>query len=307
MAIHADTLIDRIRLKSQLVRWRIAAIAIAALAVAAYLENNTAIEVLHGNYIARLDVEGVITDDRDVSDLIHKVRDDRRAKAVIVWMDTPGGSAVGGQQLYMDLRDLAEHKPVVIVMRSLTASAGYMAALAGDHIIAREGTITGSIGVILESAEFTELAKKIGVQPIVFKTGENKAAPSPIEKLTPNQAAVLQAAINDFFEWFKNLVAQRRHIPLAAVQKLADGRIFSGKQALDNHLIDELGGEEEAVDWLSKTRHIDPDLKIRDVKVRKKESQGLFEDMARGAYSALSGAVSRPFNGLLAIWRPNAL
>jgi protease-4 len=307
MAIHADTLIDRIRLKSQLNRWRIVAIAALVLVALVLLRGNSEFGLFRGDYIARISITGVISDDRDVTRLIHKVRDDSHAKAAIIWMDTPGGSAVGGQQLYMDLRDLDEHKPVVVVMRSLTASAGYMAALAGEHLIAREGTITGSIGVILESAEFTELAKKIGVQPIVFKTGPNKGAPSPFEKLTPAQAEVLQTSINDFFSWFKNLVAKRRHIPLQTVDKLADGRIFSGKQALDNHLIDQLGGEDEALDWLSRNKHIDGNLKIVDVRIHKNEHQGMFQEMARGVFSALAGAPAGHSGGLQALWNPNAL
>ncbi len=307
MTIHADTLIDRIRLKSQLTRWRVTAILIAVIAVVAMMEKDSQFAPIRGSYIARISIDGIITDDKDLSKLIKTVQDDNYAKAVIVWIDSPGGSAVGGQQLYYDLHSLAQKKPVVIVMRSLAASAGYMAALAGDRLIAREGTITGSIGVIMEGAEFTELAKKLGIQPIVIKTGEFKASPSPLEKLTPRQEAALQTSIDDFFKWFKDLVAERRKLPLPVVDKLADGRIYSGKQALDNHLIDQLGGESEALDWLEQARHIDSSLNVRDVKEKKKGSDGLFDEMAHGVFSALTGAPAQPLGGLWALWKPNAL
>lgn len=307
MPLSADTLIDRIRLKNQLTRWRVIAVLVAVAAVVLMLEKDSQFAPIRGDYIARITVSGIIMDDPDLTALVEEVREDHHAKAVLLWLDTPGGSAVGGQQLYLDLRKLAKDKPVVAVMRSLAASAGYMAALGADHVIAREGTITGSIGVIMETAEFSELAKKLGIRPIVLKTGENKGSPSPVEPFTARQEAVLQASINDFFRWFVNMVAERRKLPIDQVEQMADGRIFSGQQALDSKLIDQLGGEEEALAWLEKTRKIEPELDIRDMEIKHKPTGGFFSELARGTISSLMGAGAPSMDGLVAIWKPNAL
>ncbi len=311
MTVHADTLIDRIKLKSQLMRWRILAIAIAIVSLVAMIESrsNTVGGVggpIRGDYIARITLEGVIGDDQKLSELIKEVKEDRYAKAVIVWVDTPGGSAVGGQQLYLDLRALAKEKPVVAVMRSMATSAGYLISLGADRIFAREGTITGSVGVIMETAEFTELAEKLGIRPIVFKSGENKASPSPLEKITPANAAVMQGVIKDFYGWFSALVAERRKLQPEQVEAIADGRIFTGRQALDLQLIDQLGGEADALEWLEKHKKIDKDLEVEDVKL-KEEKPNFWDEVSQKASDAIFSRSHLGLDGLIAIWHPKLL
>jgi protease-4 len=302
MALTADVLLDRMRLKRHLGRWRLLSLLlllILALGFASAVSagKHSRFSPLRSDYVARVTIDGVITDDRDVTALLETIRTDRHAKAVIVWLDTPGGSAVGGQQLYLSLLKLSHAKPVVAVMRSVAASAGYMAALGADHILAREGTITGSIGVLLEAFEATELAEKIGIRPIVIKSGPYKAAPNPLEKYTPAQAEVLQSMIKDFFDWFVGIVADRRHMPLDTATKLADGRVYTGRQALQNKLIDALGGEDEAMLWLERNRHIDRHTDIKDMKVEK-EGNGLFGKIDAGSLLPASP-------GLVSVWRPN--
>jgi protease-4 len=306
MSLNADTLLDRMRLKQQLSRWRIIAIAVAVISALFIFEKTTRFSPIKSNYIARITIDDIITDDRDVAKLIDDTRRDSHARAVIVWLDTPGGSAVGGQELYLSLRKLAREKPVVAVMRSMATSAGYMASLGADHIIAREGTITGSIGVILEAFEATELAEKIGIRPITIKSGPNKAAPNPLEKFTPAQAEVLQSVIKDFFNWFVGIVAERRHLPHDEVAELADGRIYTGTQALNAKLIDQLGGEDEAVQWLENDKKIPKYLEIRDVKVEK-ESPSLFGTLSQLANGKITSLFVQKLDGLTAIWQPNSL
>lgn len=306
MALNADILLDRIRLKQQMTRWRVAAILIVILAAFLLFEKNNHYSPIRSNYIARISVEEIITDNREMSKLIKKVEDDSHAKAVFVWLDSPGGSAVGGQQLYLDLLHLSKVKPTVAVMRTMATSAGYMAALGTDHIVAREGTITGSIGVIMEAFEATELAEKIGVKPITVKSGPYKASPNPFEKYTHDQDVVMQGVINDFFNWFVEIVADRRHLPKDTVVKLADGRIYTGRQALKNNLIDELGGEEEARNWLRKNKKIDHTLDIEDVKIEK-ETPSLLEQLTQLANGNIGARLLQKLDGLQAIWQPNAL
>src|SRR5262249_34918350 len=147
-------------------------------------------------------------------------------------------------------------KPVVAVMRSIAASAGYMVALAADHIVAREGTITGSIGVLIETAEVTELAEKIGIKPVLVKSSPLKGTPSPFEKTTPEAERVIRDVVNDFYNRFVDMVAERRALPRDRVVQLADGRVYSGRKAAEDKLIDGIGGEDEAVKWLVTEKHI---------------------------------------------------
>lgn len=303
MAINADTLLDRIYLKSQITKWRILAVVFAVIALLAIVHrssNHTS--SISGDYVARLSFDGIISDDRKVYELIDDLADNNKVKAVIVWLDTPGGSAVGGEETFLRLRALAQKKPVVAVMRSIAASAGYMTALGGDYIIAREGTITGSIGVIIETAEVTELAQKIGIKPIVIKSAPLKAMPSLIEKDTPESDKVIQAVVDDFYRRFIEMVEQRRKIPHAQAVALSDGRVFSGRRALDNKLIDAIGGEEEAMKWLVDTRHIKKDMDIKDVKVSKEN--GLFGDLSQSIAGKFWGRSSAGLDGLVSIWHP---
>jgi protease-4 len=311
MTVHADTLIDRIKLKTQLTRWRILAIAIAVISLVVLIESKSSSlggvgGPIRGHYIARITIDGVIGDNKKLSELIKEVKEDSYAKAVVVWVDSPGGSAVGGQQVYLDLRDLAKDKPVVAVMRSMATSAGYMLSLGADRIFAREGTITGSVGVIMETAEITELAQKLGIKPIVFKSGDNKASPSPIEKLTPEQSAVMQTVIKDFYNWFSALVVERRKLKPEQLEAISDGRVFSGRQALALQLIDQLGGEKEAVEWLEKNKKIDTGLEVEDVAL-KQEKPSFFDEISQKASDAIFSRSHLGLDGLIAIWHPKLL
>lgn len=308
MGLNADTLLDRINLKAQLTRWRVFAIVCvvvtALLALERFSGNKTP---LKGDFVARLTIDGVITDDPLRDELIQDIRNNSHIKAVIVKIDSPGGAAVGGQELYMHLRELSKSKPTVTVMRNMATSAGYMIALGTDQIFAREGTITGSIGVILQMAEFTELAKKLGINPITIKSGANKGSPSPFEKITPEQGDIVQSVIMDFYNVFVDMVAERRRLPRETVLKLADGRIYSGGQAVQNKLIDAIGGEQEAFDWLVKNRKISSHLKIDDVKPENEDAP-LIEKLSEATGSRLFGVFKgNRLDGLVGIWQANTL
>lgn len=302
MALHADTLIDRLYLKSQITKWRILAVVFAVAAVLILGSKYSANSPLESDFIARINIEGFIGDDQKLYKLIDDVTENSKAKAVIVWLDTPGGSAVGGEEIFLRLRKLSAKKPVVSVMRSVAASAGYMIAIGTDQIYAREGTITGSIGVLLESAEVTELISKLGIKPIIIKSAALKGSPSPFEKVTPESEAVMQRVINDFYARFVDMVSERRNIPRPAALQLADGRVYSGRTAVENKLIDAIGGEEEAVNWLVSQKHVSKDLKIKLLEINKEES--FFQEMTGSIIGNLLQKSGTPLDGLVAIWHP---
>lgn len=210
MAINADTLLDRLYLKSQITKWRVLALIFAVVALIVTLERYNPRSLIEQDFIARLNIKGVIGDNRKLYEMIDDIGDNPNAKAVVLWLDTPGGSAVGGEETFLRLRELAQKKPVVAVMRSISASAGYMIALSADQIFAREGTITGSIGVIMETMEVTDLIQKVGITPIVVKSAPLKGSPSMYQELSPESKEVLQNLINDFYGRFVDMVAERR-------------------------------------------------------------------------------------------------
>lgn len=303
MAINADTLLDRLYLKSQITKWRILAVILAILLVIISAERFNTHSPIERDFVARLMLDGIIMDDQKLYKLIDDVAENPKAKAVILWMDTPGGSAVGGEEVYLRIRELAKKKPVVAVMRSLSASAGYMIALGADHIIAREGTITGSIGVIIESVEVTELAEKIGVKPMIVKSSPLKGSPSPFEKITPESQRVIQDIINDFYNRFVDIVAERRGLPREKVVLLADGRVYSGKSAFQNKLIDALGGEDDAMKWLVSKKNIRQDLEIKQIS--QNDDAPWFEGLSESISGKFFGKSSVMLDGMAAIWHPH--
>jgi len=303
MAINADTLLDRLYLKSQITKWRVLAVIFAVIALVVAFERYSMHSPIEKDYVARLSFDGIIDDDRKVYDLIDDIGDNNKVKAVIVWLDTPGGSAVGGEEIYLRLRTLSEKKPVVAVMRSIAASAGYLVALGTDHILARDGTITGSIGVLIETAEVTELAAKLGIKPIIIKSSPLKGSPSPFEKETPESDRAIHDVIGDFYTRFVDIVAERRKLPHDTVVQLADGRVYSGRRALDDKLIDAIGGEDEAMKWLEDEKHIRKGLDIKDVKVE--EENSLLDQLTQSVAGKFFQRSSVTLDGLLAMWHPH--
>lgn len=305
MSLNADTLIDRSYLKGQITKWRLIAISVIVLSVI-LLTNSVNAPLMGMNHIARVTVEGVITDDQRRDALFAELEEDTSVQAVIVRMDSPGGTVVGGEQLYLNIKSLAEKKPVVVVMRSLATSAGYMATLGADRIYAREGTLTGSIGVIMQTAEVTELAERLGINPITIKSGENKASPNPLEKMTEENRQVLERVVSGFYDTFVSMVATEREMDRAQVVALADGRVFTGPQALEAGLIDALGGEKEAIEWLESEKQIAAELDVRDhepVPERPKSLAGFFEQMAK----SFAFLPQIRLDGLVSIWQPKSM
>jgi protease IV len=296
-----DALLDRRRLKRRLTFWRISAIiAVAALVIFAAGKFDS---FSGSDHIAVLDVSNIIVDDPDRSEALLRVAKDKSIKALVVHIDSPGGTVVGGEALYLHLRKVAEAKPVVAVMSDLATSAGYMTAIAADQIFARRSTVTGSIGVIMQTTDITGLLGKIGIKPEAIKSAPLKAQPNPLEPMSAKARAAAQAVVTDMFNMFVEMVVERRKMTKSKVTRLADGRVYTGRQALQNGLIDAIGGENEALAWLEETKNINRQLPLKDVKIRRDDSF-VGKTLDRFFGKTLFSERLR-LDGLISLWHPN--
>lgn len=210
-----------------------------------------------GPHIAEVNINGVIYDDPDRDALMEDLARDTDVKAVIVRVNSPGGTIVGSEALYLGLREISENKPIVAVMGEVAASGGYLSAVGTDHIIARGNTMTGSIGVIMEFPVVTELMDTIGVRMQTIRSSDQKAALSPFREASAEAIAAEQVLIDEANDWFRELVSDRRDLRGAALEEVATGGVFSGRMAIENGLIDEIGGQAEALSYLES---VDPGL-----------------------------------------------
>jgi len=204
-----------------------------------------------GPHVARFDVLGVITVDDERDALIREIAEDPDARALILRIDSPGGTATGAEALYDAVRAVAENKPVVALMGEVAASGGYIAAIAADHVVSRGNTLTGSIGVVAQYPDFRGLLDRIGVSVEERRSDVYKARPSPFSETPPEVEAWQETLLEDSYVWFRDLVGLRRGLSGSALEDVADGRVFTGRQAQARGLIDALGGPEEARDWLT--------------------------------------------------------
>ncbi len=275
MALTPDQIIDRLNLKKQAVNWRFMAI-IFLMLLALSLFSNKEIKrgsPLDGEYIARISINGTITDSMTRIDNMKGIALNKNIKGVIVHVDSPGGTVVGGENLYLAIRKISKNKPVVIVMGDSAASAAYMLAVGGDYIVAHEGTMTGSIGVIAQTFEVTKLADTLGIKFHSFKSSPLKGGPLPTEEITPEMQKSINVMIRDIYDGFVSLVSERRNIPLHELLPLADGRSYTGRQALSLRLVDALGDEDTALEWIIANKKLSSDIPLRDYDIELRQSK----------------------------------
>jgi protease IV len=225
-----------------------------------------------GDHVARLEVEGLITDDRRRDELLADLAEADRARAVIVRINSPGGTTAGSEALFQALRAVAVEKPVVAVLGEVAASGGYVTAIAADHIIGRGNTLTGSIGVIMEYPDLTEVMDRFGIELETVRSSELKAEPSPFRPTNPAARARDRALVEESYVWFRDLVGERRGLSGTALAAVANGGVFTGRLALENGLIDAIGGEPEALAWLESREAGLSDLPVRDWEVERDET-----------------------------------
>jgi protease-4 len=319
MVLDAESVVDRRRLKRRVTIWRIAAVALGLLFVGALLLSDKQAAGPAGllPHIARVTVSGVITDDRKMHELIDKIGKASQVKAVILSINSPGGTTTGGEAMYDAVQRLAEKKPVVAVCGTLATSAAYIVALATDRIFVYGNTITGSVGVVFQWAEVTELLHTLGIKVEEVKSGPLKAVPSPFEPTDERARQVTEEMVQDAKVWFVDLVGKRRDINPDSVPGLTEGRIYSGRQAVELKLADEIGDEKSATTWLTKERNVPAGLKVVDWKPAQ-ETSGLLGWLVQ-SFAALIGvsaekiagfaqqiSATLKLDGLVSVWHPAA-
>ena len=297
MRISADFLYEIDRLRNNNIKWKLAVLLVGALMI--FFAFGSSNEVVTGQYIARVNIDGELKDDLDMLLTLGNIIQDKNIAGVVLHINSPGGSPYFSEEVYRSFRKVSEKgKPVVVVMGSVAASGGYMIALAGDNIFAGETTVTGSIGAVMETIDASELSQKIGVKVKTYKYPPLKGEPSLTDKISPGGENALQSVAIDIYEVFVGMVAERRKLSKDYLVKIADGRIYTGRQALKLKLIDKIGGEDEAVEWLYHEKKLPRMLKVKDYKIIKGSffSREIFEPIA-GIYSLYSSIINNGFMG----------
>jgi protease-4 len=324
MALDADTIVDRRRMRRKLTFWRVFAILIvigAVIAVGAALRV-PGTDVLTGQAsgsIARVTITGLIRGDQERVEALERLGKSR-ARAVIVHINSPGGTTSGSEQLHDSLMRLKEQKPLVVVVDGLAASGGYIAAVAADQIVALETSLVGSIGVLFQYPNVADLLKTLGVKIEEIKSSPLKAAPNGFEPTSPEARAAIESVVSDSYAWFKGMVKARRQLDDEMLQRVADGRVFTGRQGIPLKLVDELGDERTAIAWLAKEKNIDPKTPVRDYRLRDRlgdlpflhtaivtslDAVGLGSFARRFEEWGAVQAIERlNLDGLLALWHP---
>jgi protease IV len=323
MSLDADTIVDRRRMRRKLTLWRVFAVLLAIVAVVAagvaLRAPGSGVLIGTTGAIARVTITGLIRTDRQRAEALERLAKSQ-AKAVIVHINSPGGTTSGSEELLDSLTRLRESKPTVVVVDGLAASGGYIAALGGDHIVAGETALVGSIGVLFQYPNVSDLLKTIGVQIETIKSSPLKAAPSGFEPTSPEARKAVEEIVADSYAWFKGLVQKRRNLDDATLATVSDGRVFTGRQGLALKLVDELGSERAAIAWLEKEKKIAPGTPVRDFRLR--DRFGDLPFLHTAAIVLLDGvglgSVARRFeelgavqamerlnlDGLLALWHP---
>ncbi len=321
MSLDSDVIVDRRRIRRKLTFWRVAAavIAIAAIVGVGVIAAGGRGAFSTSNAIARINIEGLIRSDQERVEALERLGKSSYA-AVVVHINSPGGTTAGSEQLYDSLMQLKAKKPLVVVVEGLAASGGYITAIASDHIVAQQTSLVGSIGVLFQFPNVSELLKTVGVKMEEIKSSPLKAAPNGFEPTSPEARAAIDGLVKDSYAWFRGLVKERRGMDDALLEKVADGRVFTGRQAVDLKLIDQLGDEKTAIAWLVAEKKVKSDLPVRNYSLSPRFSDLTFlRTAASVTLDALGlGAIARRveqggvaqavdrlgLDGMLALWSP---
>jgi len=285
--------------------WRVLAFIALAIAVIVSLGRFALPAGPAGDHVARLVIDGTIATDRARLQAIEDLAKDESVKAVIVAINSPGGTTAGGEELYEALGQLRLAKPTVAVIGELGASAAYMTAIATDRIFARRLSIVGSIGVLYQHVNAGKLLETIGVDLDKVASGPLKAEPDFDEPMEGAPRVSIAALVDDSFQWFVDVVAERRDLSRPAVLALADGRIVTGRVGVEAGLIDAIGGELEAIAWLETDRDLPADLPIRTVWPEPEQGFDLLGTFLNGQARAALGLPDGPItlDGLVSLWQ----
>ncbi|MGL5448499.1 MAG: signal peptide peptidase SppA [Rhabdaerophilum sp.] len=314
MSLAADMMVDRRRLRRQLTFWRI----LAGLAVLAALVGIGFVVrgPVDSGHIARVQIEGLITGKQETLDLLRDI-EKSKARAVVLRINSGGGTTSGSEALYNAVKQLAAKKPVVAVIDGVGASGAYMTALGAERIVANGSAIVGSVGVIAQIPNVSKLLDTLGVKVESVRSSPLKAMPSGVEPTSPEARVALEQTVTDTYRWFRALVGERRNLEGDALANVADGRVFTGRQALELKLVDALGNENDAIAWLEAEKGLKKDLRVRDYKPKSQRGglRGIsaLDGLARlfgidvpdgvdQAAQRLLGA--QALEGLVSVWQP---
>jgi protease-4 len=321
MSLDADTIVDRRRMRRKLTFWRVVVALVAIVAVlGAALALMPGRMLNRGDVIARIKIQGLIRGNEDRVEALERLGRSN-ARAVIVHVDSPGGTTAGSEQLFGALRQLQAKKPMIVVVDGLAASGAYIAAISADYIVAQETSLVGSIGVLFQYPNFTDVLKTIGIKMEEIKSSPLKAAPNGFEPTSPEARAAIESIVKDSYAWFQGLVKDRRKMDDGQLARVADGRVFTGRQAVGLNLIDALGNEKTALAWLAKEKNIPATTPVRDYSLEPRFNELSFLHVAAWTFQAVGlSAVARRIeewsavqaverlnlDGLLALWHPPA-
>jgi protease-4 len=320
MSLDADTIVDRRRMRRKVTFWRVTAAIVAVLAVAGLALTFGSGRALMepGGHVARITISGLIRGNQDRVAALDRLSRSS-ALAVIVHLDSPGGTTAGSEQLYDSLRRLQAKKPMVVVIDGLAASGAYIAALSADHIIALDTSLVGSIGVLFQYPNFTDVLKTIGVKVEEIKSSPLKAAPNGFEPTSPEARAAINAIVMDSYDWFRGLVKERRRLDDGQLATVADGRVFTGRQGIGLKLVDALGNEQDALAWLEREKKVPADTPVRNFSLQPRFGELSFLHVAVWTFDsvglsviarrleewgALQAIERLNLDGLLALWHP---
>ncbi|MCZ4271990.1 signal peptide peptidase SppA [Maritalea porphyrae] len=288
--------------------WRFIAFVALGIAVIAILGRALGgfSEPIKAAHVARVVIDGTIASDPVRRTILNDLADDETVSAVIVQINSPGGTTAGGEELYEGLSRIRANKPVVSVINELGASAAYMTAVGSDRIIARRLSIVGSIGVLVMHLDASKLFQTIGLDYDKVSTGPLKAEPDIDEPMADDVRAAYQSLVDDSYDWFVDIVADRRQLERHDVLRLADGRVLTGRQALKEQLIDAIGDETSALDWLKENHDIDDQDVSTYFPLPESEWQKAVDLLGSTAKNFVGSSLKSvtKLDGLVSVWQP---
>ena len=319
MSLETEAVLDRRALRRRLSAWRTGFLIAAVVAAGALAYAMGGPDLTRPRHIARVTIEGLITEDRPQLQMLQRLATAKNVSGVILSINSGGGTTTGGEALFEAIRNLAKNKPVVAQFGTVAASAAYICGLSADHIVARGNSITGSVGVIFQWPEVSGLLDKLGVKMNEIKSGPLKAEPGLFAPVTPGGRQAAEQMVAESQIWFLGLVKSRRGVDTAVIPGLEQGRVFSGREALTYKLVDEIGGEDEAIKWLESRPGVTPGLRVIDWQPRRDNSFSVFREMVGataglwqrsgddgGIWQTIDTIRSRlSLDGLVSVWQPH--
>ena len=250
--------------------WR--TISFITVAIIVYLSFENKEKSSSNDYIANYNISGLLISADEIIEDLEELKSSNEVNSIIISVDSPGGTTVSAEEIYLKLKEVSSVKPTAIVMRNIATSGAYLLSLGGDVIFTRENTITGSIGVLLQWARVDEALSKLGIEVNEVKSGKLKAEPDFFGEIDEEAQQVTKEIIDETFEWFIRIVKVERNLNPSEIYTISDGRIFTGRQAIELNLVDEIGDKNDAKIWLVENKEIDSNSPIIDYGKSKKPS-----------------------------------